>query len=72
MNHLVIRSAIPENTELLYNFILQPAQYEAMTTEGIATLKILRESLFIKHQAEWTMYRICGSDLKRLAKDDAI
>lgn len=52
MNDVTIRYAVPEDTELIYDFILQLAQYEKMTSEVSATPALLHESLFIKHQAE--------------------
>lgn len=52
MNNITIRSAVPEDTELIYDFILQLARYEKMSSEVSATPELLYESLFIKHQAE--------------------
>ena len=52
MNHLVIRPAVPEDTELIVQFIHQLAHYEKLTSEVSVTPEILYESLFIKHQAE--------------------
>lgn len=50
--NITIRSAVPEDTELIYDFILQLACYEKMSSEVSATPDLLHESLFIKHQAE--------------------
>lgn len=52
MNNINIRSAVPEDTKLIYDFILQLAHYEKMTSEVSATPELLHEGLFIKHQAE--------------------
>lgn len=52
MNDVTIRFAVPEDTELIYNFILQLAHYEKMSSKVSATPELLYESLFIKHQAE--------------------
>lgn len=52
MNNLTIRQAVPEDTAVIYEFILQLARYEKMISEVSATPELLYESLFIKRQAE--------------------
>lgn len=47
-----IRMAVEEDTSLILEFIKDLADYEGMLEEVVATEEILRNSLFVKKQAE--------------------
>lgn len=48
----VIRFARPDDTSLILDFIERLADYEKLAQEVVATEEILRNSLFVKRQAE--------------------
>lgn len=52
MKKVNIRTAVPEDTPLIYDFIMKLAQYEKKENEVKATPELLYESLFVRHQAE--------------------
>ncbi len=48
----VIRSAGMDDVGLILEFIERLAEYEQLADEVVATVDVLRDSLFVKHQAE--------------------
>ena len=55
MKKVNIRTALPEDTPLIYDFIMKLAQYEKKEKEVKATPELLYESLFVRRQAEVLM-----------------
>ncbi len=49
---LKIRFANPADTNLIYNFICELAEYEKLRDDVTATPELLHESLFVKKQAD--------------------
>lgn len=47
-----IREASEGDIEIIYNFICELADYEKLRSDVTATVPVLRESLFVKKQAE--------------------
>ena len=52
MKKVNIRTALPEDTPLIYDFIMKLAQYEKKEKEVKATPELLYESLFVRRQGE--------------------
>lgn len=48
----IIRFARPDDTHLILDFIRRLADYEKLSQDVVATEEVLRDSLFIKRQAE--------------------
>jgi len=47
-----IREASEADIETIYNFICELADYEKLRSDVTATVPVLRDSLFVKKQAE--------------------
>lgn len=52
IQNFTIRTAEPDDTALIYRFIIELAEYEKLAHKVVATEEILYQSLFIKKQAE--------------------
>jgi GNAT superfamily N-acetyltransferase len=48
----VVRMAGEDDTGLILEFIRKLAEYERLSNEVVATVEVLHDSLFVKHQAE--------------------
>lgn len=58
---LKIRFANPADTNLIYNFICELAEYEKLRDDVTATPELLHESLFVKKQAEVLIAELPGA-----------
>ncbi len=57
---LKIRFANPSDTNLIYSFICELAEYERLRDDVTATPELLHESLFVKKQAEVLIAELPG------------